>query len=61
MRRTATQDTELGGKQIKKGDKVVTWYISANRYDSVMSEPDRLIIDRANARQHVAFGFGIHR
>jgi cytochrome P450 len=61
MRRTATQDTELGGKQIKKGDKVVMWYISANRDDSVMSEPDRLIIDRANARQHVAFGFGIHR
>ncbi|MFU8816663.1 MAG: cytochrome P450 [Pseudomonadales bacterium] len=61
MRRTATQNTELGGKQISKGEKVVMWYISANRDDSVMSEPDRLIIDRANARQHVAFGFGIHR
>lgn len=61
MRRTATQDTELGGKKICKGDKVVMWYISANHDESVMIAPDELMIDRANARQHVGFGFGIHR
>ena len=61
MRRTATEDTELGGKAIHAGDKVVMWYISGNRDDSVIEEPDRLIIDRPNARHHVAFGFGIHR
>ncbi len=61
MRRTATRDVELGGKTIRKGDKVVMWYISGNRDESVIEEPDRLVIDRANARHHVAFGFGIHR
>ena len=61
MRRTATEDTELAGKTIRAGDKVVMWYISGNRDDSVIDEPDRLIIDRPNARHHVAFGFGIHR
>ncbi|WP_039015804.1 cytochrome P450 [Cupriavidus sp. IDO] len=61
MRRTATQDTELGGKQIRKGDKVAMWYLSANRDDEMISEPDRFIIDRERPRQHLSFGFGIHR
>jgi cytochrome P450 len=61
MRRTATEDTEIGGKRIRKGDKVVMWYISGNRDESVISDADRLIIDRERARHHVAFGFGIHR
>lgn len=61
MRRNALTDTELGGKQIKKGDKVIMWYISGNRDESVFPDADRLIIDRRNARAHVAFGFGIHR
>ena len=61
MRRTATQDAELGGKTIRAGDKVVMWYISANRDEEVVADADRLIIDRENARRHVAFGFGIHR
>ena len=61
MRRNATQDLELGGKQIKKGEKVIMWYISGNRDETVFPDADRLIIDRKNARQHVAFGFGIHR
>jgi cytochrome P450 len=61
MRRNATQDLELGNKQIKKGEKVIMWYISGNRDESVFPDADRLIIDRGNARQHVAFGFGIHR
>jgi len=61
MRRTALQDIELGGKQIKEGDKVVMWYLSGNHDEDVFKNADRLIIDRANARSHVAFGFGIHR
>jgi cytochrome P450 len=61
MRRTALRDVELGGRQIRAGDKVVMWYLSGNRDESVFPDPDRLIIDRPNARSHVAFGFGIHR
>jgi len=61
MRRTALQDYELGGKQIRKGDKVVMWYLSGNHDDTVFEDADRLIIDRPNARAHVAFGFGVHR
>ncbi len=61
MRRTANRDVEFGGQQIKKGDKVVMWYVSGNRDDTVIEAPDRLLIDRKNARHHVSFGFGIHR
>ena len=61
MRRTALQDTELGGKQIKKGDKVVMWYLSGNRDETAIENPERFIIDRARPRQHLSFGFGIHR
>ena len=61
MRRTAVQDTELGGKQIKKGDKVVMWYVSGNRDEDVIEHADDFIIDRARPRQHLSFGFGIHR
>jgi cytochrome P450 len=61
MRRTATEDAEIGGRAIKKGDKVVIWYISGNRDEDAISEPNRLIADRARPREHVAFGFGIHR
>jgi cytochrome P450 len=61
MRRTALQDYELGGKQIRKGDKVVMWYLSGNRDEAIFEDADRLIIDRPNARAHVAFGFGVHR
>ena len=61
MRRMATQDVELGGKTIKKGDKVVMWYVSGNRDDEVIDNPNAFIIDRPRARHHVSFGFGIHR
>ena len=61
MRRTALQDTELGGQKIKAGDKVVMWYVSANRDEEMIGDPNRLIVDRARPRQHVSFGFGIHR
>lgn len=61
MRRRTTRDTEVHGKQIKAGDKVVMWYVSGNRDDEVIEAPNDFIIDRAKPRHHVSFGFGIHR
>lgn len=61
MRRTATQDTELEGHKIREGDKLGLWYISANRDESVFPNANKLIVDRENARRHLAFGHGIHR
>ena len=61
MRRTALSDFEFKGKQIKKGDKVVMWYVSGNRDDEVIEKPYDFIIDRARQRTHLSFGFGIHR
>src|SRR6201996_1268400 len=61
MRRTALADAELGGKTIKKGDKVVMWYVSGNRDETAIEDAGAFRIDRARPRQHVGFGFGIHR
>jgi cytochrome P450 len=61
MRRTALADAELGGKQIRKGDKVVMWYISGNRDEDSIDRPNEFVIDRARPRHHMSFGFGIHR
>ncbi|SFK24171.1 cytochrome P450 [Celeribacter neptunius] len=61
MRRTAMQDIEFKGQQIKKGDKVIMWYCSGNRDEDVIEDPYTFKIDRKNPRQHVSFGFGIHR
>jgi len=62
MRRTVEEDTEFEGVQMKKGDKVVLWYVSANRDESVFGEDaDVLRVDRENARRHLSFGYGIHR
>jgi cytochrome P450 len=61
MRRTALRDIELRGKQIKKGDKVVMWYVSGNRDDEIIERPYEFIIDRERPRTHLSFGFGIHR
>ena len=61
MRRIAKQDVELNGQTIKKGDKVVMWYVSGNRDERKIEQPDAFIIDRKNARNHLSFGFGIHR
>ncbi|MDR3509528.1 MAG: cytochrome P450 [Caulobacteraceae bacterium] len=61
MRRTATRDVELGGKTIRKGDKLAMWYASGNRDDTVIDQPNSYIIDRPNPRHHLSFGFGIHR
>lgn len=62
MRRTALQDAELGGQKIREGDKIALWYLSANRDESVFGDDaDKIVVDRANARRHLAFGHGIHR
>ncbi|MEO1324259.1 MAG: cytochrome P450, partial [Pseudomonadota bacterium] len=62
MRRTALEDVELRGKIIRKGDKVAMWYLSANRDEEFWHEdPNRLMIDRKQARNHMSFGFGVHR
>jgi cytochrome P450 len=56
FRRTATADTELGGRQIRKGEKVVMWYASSNRDESVHEDPDRFDVTRVT--EHQAFGAG---
>ncbi len=61
MRRTAMADTELGGQQLRKGDKVIMWYASGNLDENAIPNANQFIIDRENARQHLAFGSGIHR
>jgi cytochrome P450 len=61
MRRTANQDIELHGKQIKKNDQLLMWYISGNRDGDSIERPEEFLIDRAKARHHLSFGFGIHR
>ena len=61
MRRTATRNSELGGQHIRQGDKVVMWYVSGNRDESVIDNPNAYIIDRERPRQHLSFGFGVHR
>jgi len=61
MRRTANEDTMLGGKQIRKNDQLLMWYVSGNRDEEKFDNANKLIIDRANARQHLSFGFGLHR
>jgi cytochrome P450 len=61
MRRTAKEDYVLRDKTIKKGDKVLMWYVSGNRDEEVIPEPNRYNIERERPRQHLSFGFGIHR
>ena len=61
MRRTALEDVEMHGKTIRKGDKVAMWYASGNRDERKFDNPNALIFDRPNARNHISFGFGIHR
>lgn len=61
MKRRATRDVEMHGKTIRAGDTVVMWYVSANRDETVIDRPDEYLIDRPRPRQHMSFGFGIHR
>ena len=61
MRRIANRDYEINGQTIKQGDKVIMWYLSGNRDERAIENPNEFIIDRARARQHLSFGFGPHR
>jgi cytochrome P450 len=61
MRRTASVDFELRGKQIKTGDQIIMWYLSGNRDEEVIADAGQFLIDRPMARHHLSFGFGIHR
>lgn len=61
MRRTTLRESVVGGKRIGKGERVVMWYVSGNRNDEVIENPNRFIIDRSRPRTHLSFGFGIHR
>jgi cytochrome P450 len=61
MRRTVTRDLEFRGQQMHAGDKVAMWYVSGNRDERVIPDPNRFWIDRPNARHHLSFGFGVHR
>ncbi|ANY18912.1 Linalool 8-monooxygenase [Tsuneonella dongtanensis] len=61
MRRQATEDSEIFGQTVKAGEKLILWYLSANRDETVFENPDKLDITRENARRHLAFGYGIHR
>jgi cytochrome P450 len=61
MRRTATEDAEIAGRQIRAGDKVCMWYISGNRDEDAIDRPNEFLVDRTRPRQHLSFGFGIHR
>ncbi|WP_329519245.1 cytochrome P450 [Spirillospora sp. NBC_01491] len=59
FRRTATRDLELGGQRIGAGDKVVVYHASANRDETVFTDPDRFDVTRS-PNDHVSFGFGPH-
>jgi len=61
MRRTALCDTEIAGKKIAQGEKVVMWYVSGNRDEDMFENADELNVERKNAKNHISFGFGIHR
>ncbi len=61
MARTALSDYELNGKSIKAGDRLAMWYISGNRDDEAIPDANSFQIDRDSARNHLGFGFGIHR
>ena len=61
MRRTSNVDFELRGKQIKKGDQLLMWYVSGNRDEVAIDRANEFLIDRPQARHHLSFGFGIHR
>ena len=61
MRRSATRDFEMHGKTIRAGDKIAMWYVSGNRDEEVIERPNDYWIERPRVRQHLSFGFGIHR
>ena len=61
MRRTVTEDTDMFGPQMRRGDKIALWYLSANRDEDIFDDGEAIQVDRPNARRHLAFGYGVHR
>jgi cytochrome P450 len=61
MRRTTKEAVEIGGQVIPEGERVLMWYASGNRDEEVFEDAGRLDVDRPNARQHLSFGYGVHR
>lgn len=61
MRRTANHDCKIKDKDIKEGDQILMWYVSGNRDETVFENADAIDIERHNVRNHLSFGFGIHR
>jgi cytochrome P450 len=61
MCRTATRDVEFRGQKRRGNDRVVLWYVSANRDETVIADPDRFIVGRPKPHKHLSFGAGIHR
>lgn len=60
MRRTELEDVAIKGHEIRRGDKLVLWYVSANRKEGLFPDDDLFLVDRPNARRHLSFGNGIH-
>jgi cytochrome P450 len=60
MRRTANHDCEIRGKQIRKDDQILMWYVSANRDEDKFADADAIDLERPNADEHLSFGYGIH-
>ena len=61
MRRNALEDFDFHGRKIKKGDKVVLWWLSGNRDEQAIDRANEFIVDRERPWRHLAFGHGIHR
>ncbi|MGB7181993.1 MAG: cytochrome P450 [Burkholderiaceae bacterium] len=61
MRRTAKAEDHIGDQKIMPGEKIAMWYLSGNFDETAIENPNQFIIDRPRPRQHMAFGFGIHR
>ena len=60
MRRTSTEETQIGDQKIGQGEKIVMWYGAANRDPDIFSNPDNFDIQRENSAKHLAFGMGRH-
>lgn len=61
LARTVTRDTEFYGQHLRQGDRALLMWAAANRDPAIFDDPDRLDLERKNARKHMAFGVGIHR
>ena len=61
MRRTTTKSVTIGDQSVPEGERILMWYASGNLDERAIDKPEAFLIDRARSRQHLSFGFGIHR